>query len=74
MSYYFYCPKCNFSEKVKKLPLHTIPNCRDGYGISIHHFKCPNCNNFNSGFMQERTGSLDEKEYYKYIISLYQNN
>ena len=74
MKYYFYCPKCNFSEEVEKLPLHTIANCRDGYGMPIYHFKCPNCNNYHAGFMKERTETLDEKSYYRYVISFYQND
>lgn len=75
MKFYFYCPKCNHEEIASSLLKHTIPNCRDGYGVPIHHYPYPNCNNPHSGFMVFRIGyeeSISTKNYYKQVIKFYQ--
>lgn len=71
--YYFYCPKCEYQEEVEKLPRGTVPNCRDGYGVPIYHFECPNCRNLDAGFMRERDKTIEEKIYYRSVIKNYQN-
>lgn len=70
--YYFYCPNCKAEDEVKSPPLGAVGNCRDGWGVPIHHYKCPKCGNLDAGCMYERTGDTDEKEYYKGVISYYQ--
>ena len=71
--YYFYCPNCGNEYEVKNLPRHTVGNIRDGWGMPINHYKCEKCLNLDAGFMLERRGDSDEKEYYKSVISMYQN-
>lgn len=71
--YYFYCPNCGKKEEVNRLPKGTVGNVRDGFGIPIHHYECSNCHNLDAGFMAERSGDDEEKEYYQYVIGIYQN-
>ena len=71
--YYFYCPNCGKEEEVSKLPEGTVCNIRDGFGMPINHYECPNCNNLDAGFMGERVGDDNEKKYYQYVIGIYQN-
>jgi hypothetical protein len=71
--YYFYCHKGDKREEAEKLPRGTVPNCRGGYGVPIHHFECPNCRNLDAGFMRERDGTIDEKAYYRSVVGVYQN-
>ena len=71
--YYFYCPNCGKEDEADRLPKGTVGNIRDGFGMPIHHYECFNCHNLDAGFMTERSGSDDEKEYYQYVIGLYQN-
>lgn len=73
VTYYFYCPTCGKQEEVEKLPRGTVPNCRDGYGVPIHHFECSNCKNLDAGFMRERDKTAEEKSYYQSVIGMYQN-
>jgi predicted RNA-binding Zn-ribbon protein involved in translation (DUF1610 family) len=73
MAYYFYCPKCGRQEEVERRPRGTVPNCRDGYGVPIYHFECPDCGNLDAGFMLERDKTIDEKVYYRSVIRMYQN-
>lgn len=73
MSYYFYCPTCGHEEKdINKLPQHTIGNTRGGYGIPIHHYNCPQCNNPHAGYMLNRENTMEEYVYYRSVIGLYQ--
>ena len=73
MLYYFYCPKCGYQEYHTEKPLHgCIPNIRDGHGYPIYHYPCPKCKNERAGYMEERTGNIDEVIYYRSIIGLYQ--
>lgn len=71
--YYFYCPNCGKEYEARVLPRDTVGNPRDGYGIPIHHYECSDCHNLDAGFMRERKGGDVEKEYYRYVISIYQN-
>ena len=71
--YYFYCPNCNYEDRVKERPRGTIGNCRGGYGVPIHHYECPICHNLDAGFMTEREGDNDERKYYQSVIRQYQN-
>ena len=71
--YYFYCPNCGKEEEVSELPEGTVGNIRDGFGMPISHYECPNCNNLDAGFMSERVGDDDEKKYYQHVIEMYQN-
>lgn len=71
--YYFYCPNCGKEYEARELPRDTVGNPRDGYGIPIHHYECFDCHNLDAGFMRERKGGDVEKEYYLYVISIYQN-
>ena len=71
--YYFYCPNCGKEEEESKLPEGTVSNIRDGFGMPISHYECPNCNNLDAGFMSERVGNKDEKKYYQSVIEKYQN-
>ncbi len=72
--YYFYCPKCGFEKEVKVLPKNTVLNVRDGYGMPINHFGCKMCGNLDAGFMYQKFGDMDEKVYYRSVISLYQKS
>ena len=71
--YYFYCPNCGQEDEVNRLPKGTVGNIRDGWGVPIHHYECHHCYNLDAGFMMERTGNDDEKEYYRHVIGMYQN-
>lgn len=73
MTYYFYCPKCGHADEIKELPKGVRVNPRGGWGTPLYHFKCPNCGNLDAGFMPEKTGTMDEKVYYRSVIGLYQN-
>ena len=73
MAYYFYCPKCGHQEEIERLPRGTVPNCRDGYGVPIYHFECPDCGNLDAGFMRKRENTTAEKVYYRSVIGMYQN-
>lgn len=72
-TFYFYCPKCGYQVEDTKLPQGTVSNCRDGWGIPIHHYECSECHNLDAGYMREIDGTLDEKVYYRSVIGLYQN-
>lgn len=71
--FYFYCPKCGFQKEVDELPTGTTVNKRCGGGMYIFHYKCDKCGNQEAGFMKECSGHMDEKVYYRSVISLYQN-
>lgn len=71
--YYFYCPNCGEEDEVNRLQKGTVGNIRDGFGTPIHHYECFNCHNLDAGFMMERIGNDDEKEYYRHVIGMYQN-
>ena len=70
--YYFYCPNCKKEDEVDKRPDGTMPNIRDGFGPPIYHYECPDCHNLDAGFMEEKTGCNNEKEFYRVIIGMYQ--
>ena len=61
--FYFYCPNCGFEKEVNELPKGTVGKFRDG---------CEKCHNLDAGFMREIYEDLDEKVYYRSVISLYQ--
>lgn len=71
--YYFYCPSCKHEETVSKLPRGTVGNIRDGYGVPINHYECPQCYNLDAGYMLVRENDEGERSYYQYVISMYQN-
>lgn len=78
--HYFYCPKCGFEEVIEtSLPNGTVPNIRDGYGTPIYHYECPQCHNLDAGYMRLGLGRMNElpddeqKEYFRGVISIYQN-
>lgn len=74
MAFYFYCPNCGKEEIMTEVPRGPIVvNCRDGYGMPIRHYECPQCHNLDAGFMRQRDSSEVEKEYYHHIIKMYQN-
>lgn len=70
--FYFYCPNCGKEEIVEKIPRETIGNCRDGYGMPIHHYECSECHNLDAGYMRQKIGDDNEKEYYRHVIGYYQ--
>lgn len=71
--FYFYCPNCGKEEMVEKIPHGTMLNCRDGYGMPIHHYECSECHNLDAGYMRQRSASPDEKDYYRHVIEYYQD-
>lgn len=73
MRFYFYCPNCGNEMEVEEIPRGTVANIRDGFGVPIRHYKCDRCSNLDAGFMSERDGSDEEKQYYRQVISRYQN-
>ena len=72
MTYYFYCPHCGYEETAKEVPKGAVGNIRDGWGMPIYHYECPECHNLDAGYMCQRDGSMDEKVYYRSVIGLYQ--
>lgn len=70
--YYFYCPNCNTEMHVEKLPKGTAGNIRDGYGMPIHHYECPECHNLDAGFMFQKENTSEEQKYYRHVIGMYQ--
>lgn len=76
--FYFYCPNCKYEEEIEKIPRGAVGNIRDGYGMPIHHFECPQCHNLDAGAMRLREDKTDwplesQKRYYQGVISYYQN-
>lgn len=71
--YYFFCPNCGKEDHVDKLPNGTVGNIRDGWGMPIHHYECPNCRNLDAGFMFKRRNTSEERKYYQHVIGMYQN-
>lgn len=70
--FYYYCPHCGYQEEVKELPTGTIPNCRDGYGRAIYHYKCKKCGNLDAGFIRMFLRNMSKKVHLRSIIGLYQ--
>ena len=54
------------------IPRNAAVNCRDGYGIPIQHYECPECGNLDAGAMFIRPDDAEYKQYYQYVIDLYQ--
>ena len=68
-------PKINESHpwpaKMHTIP--TIPNTRDGWGQPIYHYECDNCHNLDAGFIRLKDNTIEEKQYFQFVISKYQN-
>lgn len=71
--FYYYCPNCNYEDKIKDVPHYAAGNPRDGYGRPIYHFECPNCHNLDAGAMSIQYDDEEEREYYRSVIDMYQN-
>ena len=71
--FYYYCPNCKYENKIRDIPYEAAGNIRDGYGWPIFHFECPNCHNLDAGAMGIRDDDEEEREYYRSVISMYQN-
>jgi hypothetical protein len=65
----FYCPQCKKFNKDFHYDCHApqVANIRDGFGRPFYHIKCK-CGNYLAGYMNF---DLDEEEYIKYVITLY---
>ena len=70
--YYYYCPKCGYETLITKIPRNSMGNCRDGFGVPIHHSECPNCGNLDAGCMYCMDNTNEEKQYYRSVIGMYQ--
>lgn len=71
--FYYYCPNCKYEDKIKDIPRGAVGNIRDGYGRPISHFECPKCHNLDAGAMSIQDDNEEEREYYRSVISMYQN-